>query len=495
MKKIKSVSAHIGPSEESELLHNNRIIISENIDKTRSDCNKYFVFSNGTNNEGLRNLSLEESYELIFSKSYKAFQNKQRPCRRSEALNYLEHIRLQKIKEKKAGKNYKSKKTNEMYTIIFQIGNKSDTSYSSNESDFFTSKKILEEVAKKILELPYVITLDSENSKDFKMPDTPAVILVQNCCTHFDEEGAGHLTLNIIPIFNQAKRGMTTVNNAKACWSALGFETKYETLNEINKIHEEKSQIDGNKKVFVKRGALDWMEFVKTNIIEPEMEKYDWYRAEKLERPEFEKHLNIHEYKVQMRKKELDKLNEDISSADIEKAIKEVDSTLAFYDSEKHYSENFKNNTDRSKEFAEYNVISTEFWNWYKNEKDIVLEELQNLKDEERYMYLKIQHYNNLLIRSSSLLSKMFNFIFKHFYLLRKKQYDLKIEELIRNRDELKLISKIFSSDSYKVRNDLMDKNKNPNVEFLNALKSLETQLKDDYEKLLEKELNMKIEK
>ena len=75
---------------------------------------------------------------------------------------------------------------------------------------------------------------------------------------------------------------------------------------------------------------------------------------------------------------------------------------------------------------------------------------------------------------------------------MKKKQYDLKIEELIRHRDELKMISKTFSSDSYKVRNDLMDKTKNPNVEFLNALKTLEKMLIDDYERVLEKEYRIK---
>ena len=52
-----------------------------------------------------------------------------------------------------------------------------------------------------------------------------------------------------------------------------------------------------------------------------------------------------------------------------------------------------------------------------------------------------------------------------------------KIEELIRHRDELKMISKTFSSDLYRVRNDLMDKTKNPNVEFLNALKTFRNNL------------------
>ena len=75
---------------------------------------------------------------------------------------------------------------------------------------------------------------------------------------------------------------------------------------------------------------------------------------------------------------------------------------------------------------------------------------------------------------------------------MKKKQYDLQIQEILKHRDELKRISKEFSSGAYNVRNELKDKNKNPNVELMNALKTLEKMLIDDYEKVLEKEYRIK---
>lgn len=493
--KTKTISAHIGATVESELKHQNREIMCNNVDYTRSKNNKHFVYSGGINSAGEYNLSLEESYNLIFDKFFEEFKKNQRPCRRSEAKCYLEHIRLQKEREKSNGKKHKSKTVNELYTAIIQVGNKDDTGFESNPGDFEKARVILEKIAKEILELPYVVVLNSENVNDFKPPDLDAYIVIQNLNTHVDEASC-HLNLSFFCVFNNKNnRGQKVCNNAKKCWESIGFPTEYAETDEVKKdkngndVFDEKGE-PVYKKRLVKKGVLDWLEFIKSDIIEPEMKKYDWQREEKLE-GNFN-HLTIQEYKLKKHKEELLELNKAINENEIEKAIKEVDSTLAFYNAEKHYSENFKNNTDRTKEFEAYNAISTEFWSWYKNEKNIVLDELQKLKDEEKYMQLKIRHYNNLIVHSSSLLTKMFNFIFKHFYLMKKKQYDLQIQELIKNRDELKRISKEFSSGSYNIRNDLKDKTKNPNVELMNALKVLEKMLIDDYEKFLEKEYRIK---
>lgn len=467
----------------------------DNVDYARTKNNKYIVYSGGFNSNDQYNLSLEESYQLIFDEFFKEFENKKRPCRKSEAKSYLEHIRLQKEKEKKNGKKHKSKTTNELYTAIIQIGNKDDTGYESNPDDFEKARIILEKTAEEILKLPYVVVLNSENAKDFKPPDLDAYIVIQNLNTHVDEISCSHLNLSFFCVFNNKNgRGQKVCNNAKKCWEILGYPTEYAETNEVKKDKNGNDVLDENekpvyKKTLVKKGVLDWLEFVKSDIIEPEMKKYDWYRAEKLD-GNFN-HLTIQEYKIKKRKEELLALNKEIDETQVEKAVKEVDSTLAFYNSEKHYSENFKNNTDRSKEFQVYRTVSNEFWSWYKNEKNIVLEELQKLKAEEKYMQLKIRHYNNLLIRSSSLLTKMFNFIFKHFYLFKKKQYDIQIQEIIKNRDELKRISKEFSSGSYNVRNELKDKSKKPNVDLMNSLKALEKMLVSDYEKLLEKEYKL----
>ena len=491
--KTKTISAHIGATVESELKHQNREIMCNNVDYNRSKNNKYFVYSGGINSDGEYNLSLKESYNLIFDKSFKEFQENQRPCRRSKAKCYLEHLRLQKEREKSNGKKHKSKTTNELYTAIIQVGNKDDTGFESNPEEFEKAMLILEKTAEEILKLPYVVVLNSKNVNDFKPPDLDAYIVIQNLNTHVDEASV-HLNASWYCVYKN-NRGQKVCNNAKKCWESIGFPTEYAETGEVKKdkngndILDEKGQPVYKKKL-VKKGALDWLEFIKSEIVEPEMKKYDWYRAEKLE-SNFN-HLSIQDYKLKKRKEEVLKLNEEINEIEVERAVKEVDSTLAFYNSEKHYSENFKKNADRTKEFEAYNTISTEFWSWYKNEKNIVLDELNKLKVEEMYLQLKVRHYNNLLIRSSSLLTKMLNFIFKHFYLMKKKQYDLQIQEILKHRDELKRISKEFSSGAYNVRNELKDKNKNPNVELMNALKTLEKMLIDDYEKVLEKEYRIK---
>ena len=487
--KIKTISAHIEPSVESELKHQNREIICDNVDYTRIKDNVNFIYSGGINKDGKHNLSLEESYHLIFDESFQTFQNKQRPCRRSECDTYLEHIRKQKETEKMKGKRNKSATPNELYSIIFQIGDKDSCGYANNQEDFEKANIILQRVAEKIKSLPYVVELTEDDKDNFQKPDLPAFLVLQNCNIHVDENSP-HLNLSLYTVSANNTRGQEISNNASKCWEKLGFPTEYTETTEIKRDKNRNDILDKNgqpeyKKVLTKKGVIDWLEFVKHEIIEPEMAKEGWYRAEKI--PEDFNHLSIQEYKIAKKKEEIEALNTLIDDKKIEKAISEVNSTLAFNNSENEYYKNY-NSTDRTAEFEEYFAISEDFWHWYKKQKEIVLEEIKEVQDEKTYLDTKIRHYNNILINSAPLLTKMLNFIFKHLYMSKKRVYQKKIDELISGRDKLKDVSKEFASNSYKVREQLKDKTRTPDADLLISLLDLEATLKNDYSKIRHRE-------
>ena len=146
----------------------------------------------------LRFATLEEIYDKLYESSFRAFQDKQRPCRRYEGT-YLQYIREQERKEirKKAqNKNSRNRKMTEAFEIVFGIGDMDNTGYDAAWNDAMKSEELLKDFCDQLLQqrnMCFVTTKELE-TPGWKPPFHNGLIIL-NLAMHGDEATPGiHLT-------------------------------------------------------------------------------------------------------------------------------------------------------------------------------------------------------------------------------------------------------------------------------------------------------------
>ena len=153
--------------------------------------------------------TLEEIYGKLYEPSFRAFQDKQRPCRRYNGT-YLQKIREEcheAAKMKQQTRNAKIRKTAEAIEIVFGIGDMDNTGYANAPTDAYQSELLLKDYCDHLMQSEHVCFV---TTKDLETPNWQPPfkngLIVLNLTVHCDEATQGiHLTC--IPYSRGCKRG------------------------------------------------------------------------------------------------------------------------------------------------------------------------------------------------------------------------------------------------------------------------------------------------
>ena len=473
---IKTVSGHL--DKRYSLDHNNRKFLSKNVDSSRSKNNYNAVVSG----DGFA--TIEEAYNLLFEKEWRNFQERQKPSRRFDGT-YLEYIREKKAK---ASPNTKGTETNEAYEIIFSIGNIDDTSLRNNPEDFKKANELLKDIVDTLLSQNEIITITKEdlNNPNYKVPDKPCLVCL-NCTAHFDENGAGHIHFTFFGKANSS-RGAKYKSALGKTFEQLGYATRYdfaldENGNKIPKRDKNNNVLkdkDGNtiyKKELKEKGVIDFIDEVKDYIAYEMKERYGWEReAVKGGRS----HLELQDYKVFRAKEREKEIYEKIVDSEIELSEVGLKTTVNMLNSKSIYDNIYNESAEES--WNEYRRISTDFWAWYKNEKDVVYDAISKCKSEKEYLKQKEYYYKRLQMRSTGLISYLFNVIMRLFYSNKANYYQEEMNRILKKYNQLKIVSKQISTENVKTREQL--KKDQSDGQFLRELQKFEKEIIQEYENI-----------
>jgi len=283
--------------------------------------------------------TIEEIYDKLYEPSFRAFQEKQRPCRRYEDT-YLQYIREQERKEiqKKAqNKNCRNRKMTEAFEIVFGIGDMDNTGYDAALNDAILSEGLLKDFCDHLLQqrnMCFVTTKELE-TPGWKPPFSNG-LLVLNLSMHGDEATPGvHLTC--IPYSRNCKRGPAVQPSVSRAFTGMGYSSTWkEVLDENGKPipkRDRKGEIIHNKDGSVRykkepdgQGVLDWIEDQKRWLHGEMMRRYDWDREYKGAHPRG--NLSIPDYKVaraEERRREIERKTKMLMQCVIERIGEQIE--------------------------------------------------------------------------------------------------------------------------------------------------------------------------
>lgn len=238
--------------------------------------------------------TLEEIYDKLYEPSFRAFQEKQRPCRRYDGT-YLQKIRedqRQAAKRKQQTKNAKNRKMAEAIEIVFGIGDMDNTGYRYAPKDAYMSEYLLRDLCDHLMQSKNVCFV---TTKDLETPGWHPPfkhgLIVLNLVGHFDEATPGiHLTC--IPYSRGCKRGPEVQAALGRAMTGMGYPSTWkdvldehgEKLAKRDKLGNIIYNADGTiryKQEPDGQGIIDWIEDQK-RWIQNEMERrYGWQREYK----------------------------------------------------------------------------------------------------------------------------------------------------------------------------------------------------------------------
>lgn len=203
----KTISAVIG---KGDVFHNNRKIITENVDKDKISNNIILVQDD-----------IKDVYHELFDTALAEYNSRQK--RKDRMIkNYHEHIRH-------------SRQEKEFHEVIFQIGNRDDTHVGTPDAE------ICAELLKKFAE-------------DFQKRNPH--LRVFNSVIHMDEE-TPHLHIDFVPFTTEQKRGLSTRVSLTKALEQQGFKGEGK-LNTASKLW-----IDSEKQVLSNLMAEHGIEWEK----------------------------------------------------------------------------------------------------------------------------------------------------------------------------------------------------------------------------------------
>lgn len=245
-----------------------------------------------------RYATLEEIYDKLYEPSFRAFQDKQRPCRRYNGT-YLQKIREERhdvAKAKQQTRNAKIRKTAEAIEIVFGIGDMDNTGYINALEDAYKSEFLLKDYCDHLMQSENICFL---TSKDLETPGWQPPfkngLIVLNLTVHCDEATPGiHLTC--IPYSRGCKRGPEVQAALGKAMAGMGYPSTWrdvldengERIPKRNKFGEVIHNTDGTVRYKQEpdgQGIIDWIEDQK-RWIQNEMERrYGWQREYKGSHP------------------------------------------------------------------------------------------------------------------------------------------------------------------------------------------------------------------
>ncbi|MDE7364622.1 MAG: plasmid recombination protein [Ruminococcus sp.] len=247
----KTISAVIGKGSTH---HNNRKIITENVDK-----NKIF------NNITIVQDDIKSVYHELFDKALEKYNAKQtRKDRRIK--DYHEHIRH-------------SRQEKEFHEVIFQIGNRDDTHIGTADAE------ICANILKQFVE-------------DFQRRNPH--LRVFNAVIHMDEE-TPHLHIDFVPFATEQKRGLSTRVSLTKALEQQEFKGEGK-LNTTSKLW-----IDNEKQVLAGLMAERGIEWEQLGTEKSHLSVLDYKKQER------QKEINQADAQLAQKKKELDSMENSMS--------------------------------------------------------------------------------------------------------------------------------------------------------------------------------------
>ena len=222
----KTISAVIG---KGDVFHNNRKIITENVDKDKISSNIILVQDD-----------IKDVYHELFDTALAEYNSRQK--RKDRMIkNYHEHIRH-------------SRQEKEFHEVIFQIGNRDDTHVGTFDAD------VCAEILKK-----YAEDFQNRNSH----------LRVFNSVIHMDEE-TPHLHIDFVPFATEQKRGLSTRVSLTKALEQQGFKGEGK-LNTASKLW-----IDSEKQVLSNLMAEHGIEWKKLGTERTHLSVLNYKKQERL---------------------------------------------------------------------------------------------------------------------------------------------------------------------------------------------------------------------
>ena len=247
----KTISAVIG---KGSMHHNNRKIITENVDKDK-------IFNNIT----IVQDDIKSVYHELFDESLEKYNAKQ--TRRDRRIkDYHEHIRH-------------SRQEKEFHEVIFQIGNRDDTHIGTADA----------EVCADILK---------QFAEDFQRRNPH--LRVFNAVIHMDEE-TPHLHIDFVPFATEQKRGLSTRVSLTKALEQQGFKGEGK-LNTASKLW-----IDSEKQVLAQLMAEREIEWEQLGTEKQHLSVLDYKKQER------QKEINQADVQLTQKKNQLDSMENSLS--------------------------------------------------------------------------------------------------------------------------------------------------------------------------------------
>lgn len=263
-----------------------------------------------------RYATLEEIYDKLYEPSFRAFQDKQRPCRRYNGT-YLQKIREERhdaTKIKQQTRNAKIRKIAEAIEIVFGIGDMDNTGYINALEDAYKSELLLKDYCDHLMQSEHICFV---TTKDLETPGWQPPfkngLIVLNLTVHCDEATPGiHLTC--IPYSRGCKRGPEVQAALGRAMAGMGYPSTWkdaldehgERIPKRDKTGKVIHNADGTvryKQEPDRQGIIDWIEDQK-RWIQNEMERrYGWQRECKGSHPRG--NLSTPDYQVARAKERL----------------------------------------------------------------------------------------------------------------------------------------------------------------------------------------------
>lgn len=471
-----TISAHFDSTFSIE--HNNRLLISPNVNPELS-CNNYYCVESGKTHA-----TIEQIYDKVFEHSFRDFQAKQKPSRRVD-MSYLDYIRTKSAEAnaKTTDARHKNNAIKEAYEVVICIGNRNTIPFGSTE--FEQAAELLKETCDRIVNLPYVVSITDKELQDESWTPPDNCLIVYNLVCHVDENSCPGIHITFLPCC-QSNRGPERQALLKQTFKALGYDTVYEIAKDkngkpIQKVDKNNKPVFDNKgnpvykKYLVKKGVLDWLESeIKQPLAVQMQERYGWERCSTVGG---RSHLSIKEYKSYIKNLELEVINKKIEQ-------KYDDMQMI---SSKHYESLLDYNKHKKEDFnaawKAYSKISSSFWEWYRSESVLLKAVKKSIKTEEQKRRLEIDHINNLLFKSNNLIEIIILLIMKIYYMLTAKQrndYEKEIKSIIEQQSRLSKIAKEMSTNNHKTLKEL--KNHTCETELIKELELIRDKLIKEYD-------------
>lgn len=242
--------------------------------------------------------TIEEIYNKLFEPSFRAFQEKQRPCRRYEGT-YLEYIRegqRQMTLKKKQNRNNKNRKTAEAIEFVIGVGDMDNTGYVNAFRDAKNSETLLKDYCDHLMQQKTVcfVTTRELDDPDWQPPFKHGLIVL-NLTVHCDEATPGiHLTC--IPYSRGCKRGPAVQAALGRAMTGMGYPSTWKDVLDEKGERIPKRTKEGNvilnqdgtvryRQEPDRQGVIDWIEEQKTWIQREMKQRYGWEREYKGSHP------------------------------------------------------------------------------------------------------------------------------------------------------------------------------------------------------------------